>query len=508
MKQFWILALFVALLAGTSPAEADADQYYREGQRLFGERNFQAALEQFQQADAMVPKEPQIYSWIGASLNELGKHAEAERRLEEAIEILREAQQVAAARQQPAQPIDLGYFLLLASIRVNLHKFEQAVEAVNSFSFNDDGSEEATKAKQAFDGAKQTVRAKLVAVGTECLRSSDLDCTRKALVQAEILLATPSAWESFARESLTRAEKAPATTDEDKAKRAQLFDMAVQASRLWAEQGGSPEAQRLLARSLSSTKTRESCEEAARILTTLWESSPDPAQRDSAIQLELCVAYAGLEQWELARTAASTFIQLNPTDPRGQGYCQRSFAQFQLGHCPEAIDDGARCKNADGTPRPLKHVEVCQQRIAKQEADKAEAEARAQEAALQRRCAHLYERLKWARGFYGELPLEEAVDILGDLKASEGECKPHLDAAERRDSGSAFSSPAPALCAAGAKTASSPLNLSMASKEELEALRAKTQQLMRLCKSSWDAGQTTSVEGGLRMVEQAIARHG
>ena len=508
MKRLWILVLPIVLLAGASPAESDANQHYVEGQRLFGEKNFEAALGEFKQADALIPKEPQVYSWIGACLNELGQYAEAEQRLEAAFEALREVQRQAVLRQREAPPIDLNYFTLLALIRVNLHEFDQAVETIGSFSFTDDGSEGATKAKQALEVSKQTLRARLVAVGSECLRSGDLDCARNALTQADVLYrVTPSARESLARESATRAEKAPATTDEEKAKRAQLFELAVQAGRLWVEEASaSPEAQRLLAKSLVGIKTREGCEEAVRILTTLWESSPDPAQRDSSIQLDLYLAQAGLEQWEFAAASASTFIELNPDDARGQGYCVRSFAQFQLGRCSEAVDDGARCKNADGSPRQLKHVEVCEQRQAKQEADKAAATARAQEAELERRCTHLYEQVRWARNVLGDIPLEDVVDILNDLRAREAACKTFLDAAEKRDSGKGFSSPVPTLCAAGAKVAGHPLNLSMRSKPELEALRAKTQEFMRVCKSSLDASQVASVEGGLRVIEQDLAR--
>jgi len=504
----WILALPLVLLAGALPAESDANQHYVEGQRLFGEKNFEAALEEFKQADALIPKEPQVYSWIGACLNELGRYDEAEQRLEGAFEVLREVQRQAVLRQREAPPIDLNYFTLLALIRVNLREFDKAVETIGSFTFTDDGSEEATKTKQALEVSKQTLRARLVAVGSECLRLGELDCARGALTQADVLYrVTPSARESLARESASRADKAPAATDEEKAKRAQLFEQAVQAGRLWVEEAStSTEAQRLLARTLAGTKTNEGYDEAARILTSLWESTPGPSQRDSTIQLDLSVAQAGLEQWESSIASASTFIELNPDDARGQGYCVRSFAQFQLGRCPEAVEDGARCKNADGTARQLKHVEVCEQRRLKQEADKAAATARAQEAELERRCTHLYEQVRWARNVLGEIPLEDVVEILNDLRAREAACKSYLDAAEKRDSGKAFSSPVPELCAGGAKVAGHPFNLSMLSKPELEALRAKTQEFMRVCKSSLDASQVGSVEGGLRIIDQAIAR--
>jgi tetratricopeptide (TPR) repeat protein len=498
--RLWILPFSIVLLLGAAPDEPNVD-HYKEGQRLFGERNFAAALGEFETVDARVPKEPQVYSWIGACLNELGRYAEAEERLKAAFELLREEQRQAAEKNRPVPPIDIGYHTLLARIQVNLRAYDRAVETIESYSIEDDGSEQAAKAKQARDAARQGVKAKLVAVGAECLRSSDLDGARAAFAQAERLdPATPSVWESVARESLSRAERAPGATEEDKAKKAELHAAAVQAGRLWLEVAGdgSTDAPRVLAKALSGTKTREGYEEAIRILTALW--SADPRQADGSIQLDLAVAHAGLEQWDLAVASASTFIELNPNDPLGQGYCLRSFGQFQMGRCQEAIDDGRHCKSGDGTPRPLSHLDACRQRLARQEADK----AAAKQAKLERQCRHLYDKIRWASSPLTEIPLADLLEVVADFKAGEAECTPYLEAATREDSQDGFDSPMPALCAAGAKTASFPLNLSTRSRDELEALRAATQEFLRVCRPFLDATQTQGVEGGLLKVERAL----
>lgn len=493
MKQLCILAFSVLLLAAAAPGKSSVDQDYQEGQRLFLEKNFTAALEKFERVDKAVPNDPRVDSWIAACLNELGKYAEAKERLEAAFKLLRDAQSRAVEQKKPVTPIDVGYFTLLARIQMNLGEFEQAIETIRSYSPPDDGSEEAAKAKQAIDTARQILKAKLVAVGAECLRSGDLDCTRKRFTQADKLEpASPSVRARIARDALIRAEKAPGATDADKAKKVALFQTAVQASRLWLEEAGpaAADAQRVVAKALVGTKTHEGYEEAIRILTALWAGSADQAQKDRSIQLELAVAHSGLEQWELAVTAASTFIQLEPNDPLGQGYCQRSFGQFQLGRCREAISDGQYCKNSDGSPRQLKHVEICQQRLAKQEADK----AAVQEAARKRRCEHLTERVAWARNFPTDIALDDLVQIVADFKAGEAECRPYIEATDTM----------PALCAGGAKTASSPFNLSTRSKKELEALRATTKELLKLCGSFLDTAQMQGVQGGLHKVESAL----
>jgi hypothetical protein len=304
-----------------------------------------------------------------------------------------------------------------------------------------------------------------------------------------------------ARELLSRADKAPSATDEEKAKRTAQYATTVQASRLWLEEAGSgsAEAQRILSKALSGTRTKAGYEEAIAILTALWN---DPAyhEKDPSIQLDLSVAQAGLEQWEASIASASAFIELEPEDPLGQGYCLKSFGEFKLGRCPQAVADGQQCKNADGSPRSLDHVEICEKRQADLAADRAAARA----AELARRCKHLYDRIVWARGITDDVPLGQFVTLLRDYGAAEDECAGHLDAAEKKATTQPFSSPVPAMCAAAAKTASRPLNLSQMSKAEIEELRERTKEIRELCKSSLTASQIAGVESGLLKVEQAI----
>jgi len=499
----WIVMLSLVFCAVAAAADENVD-YYKEGIRLFEEKSFEGALEQFQKADSVLPNEPLIYSWVGACLNALGRYAEAEERLETAFELLREEQALAVEQGAFPRPIDIGYFALLAGTQVSLGKYEKAVQTFQGYELADDGSEEAAKAKEAFEAAKRELVGKLATIGVECLRADDLDCARTTFAQADILhQSSPSVPESVAKETWNQAEKAPAATEEEKAVKAELHRTAVKAARLWLDSAGpaSHDAQRQLAKALSGTKTDEGYEEAVRILTTLWDSM-EPAQRDPSIQLDLALAHAGLEEWELMATSASMAIKLDPDDPLGQGRCIRSFARFKLGQCQEAIDDGQYCKNADGSPRPLKHLDACRQRLAQQQA----ADAAAREATLQRECARLYGRVKWARDSLGGVPIEDIVDVIGEFREDGAKCASYLDAFEREETGNAFSPPTPVLCNAGVKAAASPLNLSMRSKEELEVLRDHTQKFLALCKSSLDTAQISAVEGGLLKVEQALAR--
>ncbi len=510
MKNLWIIGTLVTVvLLGAPPARSDANESFAEGQRLFNEKKFEAALEQFKEADALVPNEPRVYSWIAACLNELGQYAEAEKRLLRALEIIRETQKQDASKLVTVPPIDVGYFQLLALIQTNLHQFEKARKTLETYTFPDDGSEDAKTTKQALEASKQTIRARMVAIGSECLRAGDVECTRQALTHADALVrTTQSPREALAKNAVARAEGEPSGTDAEKASRAKLFDTAVQATRFWLEESpNSLEAQRLLAKALVGGRTKAGCEEATKILTALWDASPDPAQRDSTIQLELAVAQGNcLERWEPAVAAASSFIALNPDDARGQGYCVRSYAQYQLGRCAETIEDGKHCKNADGTPKALRQVELCEQHMAKVETKKKEEGERAQAADLERRCSHLYERVKWARSPLGDIALGDLLDVLDDFQKSEAQCRSFMDAAEKKYSGESFTSPVPAICASGAKIASRPYNISSRTKDDLEGLRAQTLQLKKQCKSSWNAAQAASVESGLQIIEQALAR--
>jgi tetratricopeptide (TPR) repeat protein len=503
MRQLWILSLSLVLLAAAPVDPSAIDRHYNDGQKLFGEGDFAGALREFEAVDELVPNEPRVYSWIGACLNELGRHAEAKKRLQDAFDLLRGI--------APDSPIDLGYYTLLAGIQANLGEYEAAVKTIQSYSFSDDGSEEATKRKQAFETAKQTLAAKLVAVGDECLRSGDLACSRTTFTQADVLLAaTPSVREAFARDLLARADKAPVATDEDKAKQAELRELAVAASRLWLEDAGprTTEAQRLLSKALLETKTREGYTEAIEILSALRSASPDPAPPpDSSIDLDLAMAHGGLEEWDSMVEAASAYIQNEPDDKLGQGHCLRSFAQYQLGRCQETIDDGERCKNPDGTPRSLKHVDACKQRFARMEASKAAAREASEKAMIDRKCGALYTKVKWARGPVQGIALADLVPILEEFVDNEGVCRSYLDAAAKRDTGNAYSSPLPALCADGAATTSSPANLAMMSKGDLEALRGQARQFLTLCRPSLDASQVRGVEEGLLKIAAVLERH-
>jgi len=138
----WIVMLSLVFCAVAAAADENVD-YYKEGIRLFEEKSFEGALEQFQKADSVLPNEPLIYSWVGACLNALGRYAEAEERLETAFELLREEQALAVEQGAFPRPIDIGYFALLAGTQVSLGKYEKAVQTFQGYELADDGSEEA-----------------------------------------------------------------------------------------------------------------------------------------------------------------------------------------------------------------------------------------------------------------------------------------------------------------------------------------------------------------------------
>jgi tetratricopeptide (TPR) repeat protein len=495
MRQSWTAVLVLVLSLGLGSVRAFADDadvdHYNEGQRLFAEKNVSGALEEFLKADGLVPDEPLIYSWIAACLNELGRYEEAKTRIERAFGLLQDAQRQAAEKGQPVPPIDLGYYTLLAGIQLNLRQYKQAAETINSYPVPNDGSEAATKAKQAIDGARQGLQAKLISLGIDFLRSGDVASARAVLAQAdELHPGSVPVLEAIVRDALTQADRAPGETDDDKAKKAQLYDKAVEVARFWLELKGADaaDAQRLLAKALVGTKKKEGYEEGIRILTALWNG---PGPKDSSIQLDLAVAHAGLEQWDAMASAASQLIESAPDDPLGQGYCMRSYAQYKLGKCQEAVNDAPRCKNADGTPRTLKYVETCQQWLSKIQTDKSVAK----EASLKRRCTYVAERVHWASSPLGEVPIEDLVKVIDEFKSSEAECAPFLD-----------DSAGSTLCGVGVKPASYPLNLSTQTKEELEALRAHIKKFLLVCKPSLTAAQTGGVEGGLAKVEHALER--
>lgn len=488
------MAIGLALAAGAAGAqEADVD-HYREGQRLFAERKVEQALDHFRKADALVPNEPLIHSWIGACLNELGRWAEAKQSLERAFALLQEGQRLVAEAGGNVPPIAVGYYTLLAGIQMNLKDFRGAVETIDAYKLEDDGSETATSTKQALDAARQLIKAKLVAAGVECLRGGDVACGRASFAQADALHGgAASVLESLARETLALAERAPAETDRDAAARDELFSKAIEIARFWGEIAG-PEAtvpRRHLAKALAATKRKEGYEEAVTILAALRDAPGGEKVHEGSIHLDLALAYAGLEQWDRLIQSATAYVEHDPNDPLGQGYCIRSYGQFKLNKYQETVDDGKRCKNPDGTPRALAYVDSCEQFLAKQQANK----IAAREADLKRRCTHLAERVRWACSPLGEVPIEDLVDVLADFRADQGQCSAYLDPTS-----------VSALCEVGARVASNPLNLSTQTREELETLRGHIKKVLNECKPALTASQAGGVEGGLAKVESALER--
>ncbi len=504
MRRLGILWLSLSCLAAAA-ADEPPPEPFMEGQRLFQESRFAEALVQFEEANLRYPDEPRVLSWLGASQNQLGRHAEAKASLERAFALLHDQQALAEGVGQPVTPIDLNYHALLAGIETNLGQFEEAVATLQAYTVADDGTETAAAAAQALDGARAALKSQIVAAGAGCLRSRDLDCARRAFAQAEILQpATPPVVEAIARGALSQAERAVGETDEDKATRVALYEQAVDVCRLWLEAAGagSTEARRVLAKALAGSKKPEAFREAIEILTSLWDGAADPAQRDGSIQLELAAAHAALEQWQPMLASASAFIEHGPEDPLGQGYCLRSFAQYRLGQCEPAIADGERCRNTDGTTRTLRHVDACKERLAKQQAEIAAAN---REAVLRRDCTHLYDRIKWVRNSL-EVPIEDLVELIDDLGGGEARCASYLEEWERKEAGHGFAPAAPELCGAGVRPASSPLNLSARSREQLEQLLGQTRQFLELCRPSLAAGQIQAVEGGMQRIQQALDR--
>jgi len=494
LREFAAVTLALACVAGVARAqEADVD-HYREGQRLFAERKIEEALNHFVKADALVPNEPLIHSWIGACLNELGRYAEAQQALERAFALLQEGQRLIAEAGGKVPPIDVGYYTLLSGIQMNRKDFLGAVATINAYKFDDDGSETATRIKQALDQARQLLKAKLVAAAVDCLRAGDIACGRKSLEQADVLHggAAP-VLESLARETLALAERAPAETDQEAAARLEAFDKAIEIARFWVELAGPAvmPAQRHLAKTLAATKRREGYEEAVRILTALRDAPGAEQAHEGSLHLDLALAYAGLEQWDRLVESATAYVNHDPDDPLGQGYCIRSYGQFKLNKFQETVEDGKRCKNPDGTPRALAYVDTCEQYLAKQQANK----AAAREEDLKRRCTHLAERVRWACSPLGEVPIEDLVDVLADFQDGQAGCMQYLDPTS-----------VSALCEVGARIASNPLNLSTQTRDELEVLRGHIKKLLSVCKPALTASQAGGVEGGLAKVESALER--
>ncbi len=504
MKPIWTLAFSIFLLAARPLTQSEVDSLYADGQQFFAEKKFTEALANFEQVGTAVPNDSRIDSWIAACLNELGRFPAAKDRLEMVIQRLQDDRIRARDQGKDPEPIDVGYFTLLARVQANMKEFDRAIETLEAFTFQDDGSEGANSTKAALDTARKILKTQFAAAGAECLRSGDIDGTRRALTQAErVHPATPTTREWLARDSLARAEQAPGASDEERAAKSKLYQAAVAASRLWLEEAAAAPApaQRVLADALLGTKTREGYGETLTLLgplaTDLEAISPT---LEASRALDIASAHTGLEQWDLALDAAAKSIKLDPADPLGRAYCLRSYAHYQLGRCPEAVTEGRSCKNPDGSPRQLRHVEICEQREAKLDAD----QAAAAEDKRKRKCNTVYARVQWAKSFLNTVALDDLLEIAKQFRASEQSCRAEFDAAERAASGGAFSSPMPEFCPTGAKAASSPLNLASKPREELEALRKTTEEFLELCGPSLDSTQIAGVKGAIGRVGQLI----
>jgi tetratricopeptide (TPR) repeat protein len=480
------LALPAVLLA--QDVQDPGVDHFREGEKYFGMQDYGRALEEFRKADEIVPGDATIHSWLAACLNALGRPAEAKEHIETAFEVLEEIRR----RDETEPPIAMGFYALLGEIQINLRQYDEAVRTILSYEVPDPQNAELVVAA---DGMRKGARAKLVHAGIQCLKAADVECAKSAFSQADVLDPdAPPAVQAVAKDALSRATRAPFTTDEEKASKAELYTLAIAAGRLWVQTASneSIEAQRVLVKALSGTKSKEGYQEAASILTAIAQGQ-DAAARDPSIHLDLATVYTGLEDWEQVITAASAAIDAAPEDPLGEGYCKRSYAKYRLGKCPEAIEDGARCKGSDGSPRPLRHVDTCKQRQADQHA-KVVAD---REANLRAECGYLEDRVRWAVE-ESNLSLDDLVEVIRDFQANVGRCAPYFEAPVGTGS-------AATLCAAGVDPASYPLNLSARSRDELEQLRVRIEDFASLCKSSLDATQIAGVNGGLQKVDQALS---
>jgi tetratricopeptide (TPR) repeat protein len=486
-RRIWISIIGLVALSVTF-AQVLVD-HYKEGQRLFGEQKYAEALKEFQEADALVPDDPAINSWIGATYNALGKYPEAKQRLQAAFKLLEDQQKILASQNQPVPPIDLTYYALLASVQSSLGEFEPAVQTILSYKIPD-GVEDPKKAQEAVDAAKRGLYAKIVAAGVECMNAKNVECVKSTFKQADLLDPTPpSAVETIATEALKKAARAPATTDPEKAAKAELYRSALEVGRMWTQaEPGNLEAQRYMARASAGLKSKEGYEEAARILTALWSASGE--KRDAQVQIDLASAYAGLEDWDGVLTASSTAIETDPSNP--EGYCKRSYAQYRLGKCDEAIEDGRHCKTPDGKPQA--HVQACSDRLAR-EAAQVEAQ---RNASTQHDCDAVQRNVEWALESAGQVALEDLINVIQDFKSAKDRCASHFKAPVGSNSGAE-------LCEAGVQSASYPLNLSSRSKAELEKLKKQIEEFHAICKPNLDDTQIAGVQGGISKIDQALS---
>ena len=487
-RRIWITIIGIVALSVTF-AQVLVD-HYKEGQKFFGEQKFAEALKAFQEADALVPDDPAINSWIGATYNALGKYPEAKQRLQTAFRLLEDQQKILASQGQPVPPIDFTYYALLASIQTSLGEYEPAVQTLLSYKIPE-GVEDPQKAQKALDAAKKALYDKIVEAGVECMNAKNVDCAQSTFKQADLLdPAPPSAVETIATEALKKAARAPGTTDAEKTAKAELYKSALEVGRMWAEaEPRNLETQRFLARASMGIRSKEGYEEAARILTALWNGSEEK-ERDAKVQIDLATAYAGLEDWNAVLTASSAAIETDPTE--SDGYCKRSYAQYRLGRCNEAIEDGQRCKTPDGKPQA--HVQACSDRLAREAAHVAEQ----QNASMKHDCDSVQRNVQWALESAGQVALEDLVSVIRDFKANKDKCASHFEAPVGPNSGAE-------LCEAGVQSASYPLNLSSRSKAELEKLRKQIEEFHAICKPNLDDTQVAGVQGGINKVDQALS---
>jgi len=484
-----LYAWIAALVLVCSPALAvppAATKTYAEGQRLFGEKDYQGALEQFQKTQELTPNEPLLDSWIGACLNAMGNYTEAETHLKSAI----------AALQKKKRPPDIGYYTLLAQIQVNLKQFEPATATLQSFTFKEDGTQKAIDTRAALDQAKVALRAALVTAGGECARLKDRACARSAFAQAEVLSPQePRSLETFAREALRQAAKAPSTTEEEKAARLTLYEAAIEATHLWLE--GVPETpaaeiRRQLATALLGTKRDEDYQAAVEILKALWDSSVEP--KDSTIQLDLASAYLGLKQWALAETAAKTCIAQSPEGKKGPGYCRLSLAYRNQDKCPDALAAGEKCTGSDGKPVELAFLKNCETQLAA-DAARAEREAARRQDALNAECKNASNLADWARDNANDIEIPEFVDAVKETAAKQAKCA--STDAKLPDVGT--------LCTAGAGLMANPANLSvMAAERKLDAYVPAYEQYLKICGRYLDGSQRANVESAFGRVKHAL----
>ena len=485
MRRLILLTSFLLLFCLAAVAAGDnATDHFLKGRSLLQEKNFTAALEEFQKANELKPDLPEVSWGMGACLNALGKFPEAKAKLESAFHILENRPRTVDSNWGP---IDVGYYALLADIHVNLNEPEAAVETIGKFSVPDKGLGR-VQALETLKTVKKDLSTKLVANGARCLGSNDLDGARLSFAQAEKLQPmTTESLQTIARGALAQADRVAAITDEDKAKKTELYRMAIEyLRRLPATESGSPEVKRMLGRALSGTRDSKDYQEAVRVLTALSEAPAGQPAPDPTILLDLATAYLNGEDWDAAVKTASKFIQIAPESARGQGYCKRSFAYYKQGQFKSSIEDGSKCTNADGTPRQLKHIELCRRELDKQK--EVAAVAAAQKAALQDECTQLNRELRWVK-VNPNPEVTALVPIIAHLESARAKCKGLVEEMETSE-----------LCRTGIYMASNPANLASATAEELKDLETSTTKYLKLCDAHLNDRQKADVRDALKRI--------